>query len=249
MRTHLDSKTQDNISKIPDKFFEDWGRNGVWDSCDGQYTEKTTVHDGDSAVDAFEKYTDYFDSVLDSWSPSSNSLVLVPCGSSKPIGSSTIHQKKIQAIKQGGLSDADIVIVSEPCTVVPPEYRLSLAAANYDFPPQYTVKEDYPAVFEIFTDRLAEWLTEMNYETIYPYLISGHQNKFDCAMDKLDTDPSVHDIPSASYNPRTGSYSGDRFKTLSDMIEKVKAVCSIKANSSSVTVNEDYRPFYQNRFN
>ena len=248
MRTHLDSETQDNISKISDEFFKDWGKDGVWASCNTQYTEKTVVQDRDSAFEAFMDYTDYFNSVLESWSPSSDSLVLVPCGSSKPIGSSTIHQKKVRAINQGGLSDADIVIVSEPCTVVPPEYRLSLAAANYDFPPQYTVKEDYPDVFELFTDRLAEWLDEMDYDTIYPYLISGHQTKFDCAMKKMDTKPSVHTVPSASYNPETGAYSGDRFKTLPDMIEKVKAVCSIKANES-VPIQEEYKSFYQDRFN
>lgn len=247
MREHLDTNTKDNIEKIPDSFFAEWGKDGVWDACDGMYKNKTVIQNGEDALNAFKHYTTYFEKILQSWSKSSDTLVLVPCGSSKPIGSSTIHQKKIKAIRQGGLPNADIVIVSEPCTVVPPVYRLSLAAANYDFPPQYTDKNDHPEVFNLFTDRLAKWLDKMDYDTIYPYLISGHKSKFDVAVEKMNSNPTIHSIPSASYNPETESYSGDRFKKQSDMIQKVKAVCAIKANQD-IQVAENYKKFYQGRF-
>ena len=247
MREHLDADTESNLQKIPESLCTKWGHDGVWDSCNGMYREKTVVRSGEDAIEAFEHYTEYFTSMLDEWVPSSDTLVLVPCGASKPIGSSTIHQKKVSAIREGGLQDADVVVVSEPCTIVPPEYRLSLAAANYDFPPQFTEKDSYPDVFEVFTDRLAQWLDKMDYDTIYPYLISGHQSKFDAALGKMDTDPTVYSIPSASYNAQTESYSGDRFKKLEDMREKVKAVLRVKAGEE-ITVNPEYKSFYQSRF-
>jgi len=246
MKHHLDSETRAGVDNIPDEFFNSWGKNGVWSPCEESYIEKTTVRSGKEALDAFESYTEYFNHILDSWEPSSDDLVLVPCGASKPIGSSTIHQKKVRAIRNGGLADADIVIVSEPCTIVPPEYRLSLPASNYDFPPEYTVQSDYPNVFKLFTDRLAEWLDAMEYESIFPYLISGHQNKFDVAREKMETKPSVYNIPSASYNTETGSYSGDRFKKQHEMIQKVRAVCQFKADRN-VSVGEEYADFYQTR--
>lgn len=246
MKHHLDVGTRENLEKIPDSFLE-WGRGGVWSPFDGKYSEKTVVRDGDEALQAFEVYTEYFEHVLDSWGPTSDTLVLVPCGSSKPIGSSTIHQKKVRAIRNGGLEDADVVVVSEPCTVVPPEYRLSVPAANYDFPPEFTVQEEYPEVFELFIDRLAEWMDEMGYEEIFPYLISGHQNKFDVALEKMEGDPTVYEIPSASYNVDTEAYSGDRFKKQGEMDEKIRAVCRFKADRD-VSVDESYAGFYRGRW-
>jgi predicted RNA-binding protein len=153
----------------------------------------------------------------------------------------------VSAIRDGGLEDSDIVIVSELCAIVPPEYRLSVPAANYDFPPEYTVKDEYPEVFNIFTDRLAEWMDKMDYETIYPFLISGHQSKFDAAMEKMETNPTVHTVPSASFNPETGSYSGDRFKTLDDITMKVRAVLSVRAGKD-VELPEKYGEFYADRW-
>lgn len=246
-RECLDDETQNNIEKIPDEMQDSWGCDGVWEPCDGVYEEKTQVRSGTDALEAFERYTEYFETVLDEWEPESDELVLVPCGASKPIGSSTLHQKKVSAIRDGGLEDADIVIVSEPCAIVPPKYRLSVPAANYDFPPEYTVKEDHPEVFEVFTDRLAEWMDKMDYDTIYPFLISGHQSKFEAALEKMETDPTVHTVPSASFNPETESYSGDRFKTLDDMTMKVRAVLSVRAEKD-VELPSEYGDFYKNRW-
>lgn len=247
MKSELDSETKSNITNIPSELRSKWGRNGVWDQFTEDYSEKTVVRSGSDALEAFEHYTDYFNTVINNWTPSSDKLVLVPCGSSKPIGSSTIHQKKVEAIREGGLSDADIVVVSEPCTIVPPEYRLSLPAANYDFPPEYTVESDYPEVFDLFTDRLAYWLDMMDYDEVYPYLISGHQNKFDAALEKMDTNPDVYSIPSASYNVETESYSGDRFKKQEEINQKVAAVCKYKAGED-VTVDDGYDEFYSERW-
>lgn len=248
MESHLDDETVKNIEKIPSDRFDSWGRDGVWSPCDGQYADKTTVTSGETAVDAFEHYTAYYNQVCESWSPSSDTLVLVPCGATKPIGSSTLHQKKVRAVREGGLTEADIVIVSEPCTIVPPEYRLSLPAANYDFPPEFTVKSDYPAVFEVFTDRLANWLDLMDYEMIYPYLISGHQTKFDAALEKMDSTPNVYEIPTASFNADTESYSGDMFKKQADMSRKVAAVRKYKAGVSDVELPKPHDSFYADRW-
>lgn len=247
MKYHLDEETQAGVDNIPSEFFEAWGRDGVWSPCNEEYADKTVVRSGSDALEAFEAYTEYFNHIIDSWEPTSDRIVLVPCGASKPIGSSTIHQKKIRAIRNGGLADADIVIVSEPCTIVPPEYRLSLPAANYDFPPEYTVREDHPEVFELFTDRLAEWMDAMEYDEIFPYLISGHQNKFDVAYEKMETSPPVYNIPSASYNDETESYSGDRFKKQSEMNEKVRAVCKYKSGDD-VVVSDGFDAFYRERW-
>lgn len=246
-RHELDEETRDSLSRIPDQLFDAWGRSGVWAPFDGKYAEKTEVRSGQDARDAFETYTAYFERVLADWSPSSDTLVLLPCGSSKPIGSSTIHQKKVQAIRDGGLTDADIVVMSEPCTVVPPEYRLSLPAANYDFPPEYTEQDAYPAVFETFASRLATWLDAMDYDRIFPYLISGHMNKFNAALDRLETSPAVYRVPSASYNPTSESYAGDRFKKQEEMTMKVRGVRKHRVGAT-VELPDEYDSFYQTRF-
>lgn len=247
MKSVLDSEAQNKLERIPEEYRKKWGENGIWNPFNSKYNNKTIVKSGDEALEAFKYYTDYFEYVCDNWKKSSNTLVLVPCGSSKPIGSSTIHQKKINAIRDGGLKNADIVIISEPCTVVPPKYRLSIPAINYDFPPEFTDKKSHPEVFDLFTDRLAEWLDSMNYETIYPFLIKGHMNKFNVAVEKMERDPDVHSIPSASYNPDTGSYSGDRFKSQEDMIEKVKAVLKYKSQKK-ISHPEEYSDFYSDKF-
>lgn len=242
----LDTDTRDNIEKIPENFREQWGEN-FYNPCDEKYEEKTVVRSREDALAAFEKYTDYLDHVTENWSPTSDTLVLVPCGSSKPIGSSTIHQKKVRAVREAGLEDADIVIVSEPCVVVPPEYRLSIPAANYDFPPQYTDRDECPRVFDTFVDGLCTWLDAMNYDTIFPYLIQGHMNKFEAAMDRMNSEPDVHSIPSASYNPDTDSYSGDRFKKQDEITEKVRAVLRYKAGDD-VSVADGHDEFYEDRW-
>lgn len=243
----LDTETRENLNRIPNNLYDKWGRDGLWSPFDGRYQDKTVVRDGDDAIKAFEKYTEYFEHVLNSWDSTSDTVVLVPCGSSKPIGSSTLHQKKVQAIRDGGFTEADIVVVSEPCTVVPPDYRLSMPAANYDFPPQYTVREDYPKVFDVFVNRLAKWIDEMDYDLVVPYLISGHQNKFDAAVEQIDTSPEIIEIPSASYNPDSESYSGDRFKKQREITWKVKAVRKYKLGDN-VSLPDIVDDFFRDRF-
>jgi len=247
MDAHLDSETQSNIDNIPESYIDAWGNDGVWAPLDGKYAENTTVDSGSSAIDAFEFYTAYFEHICE-WEPTSDTAVFVPCGATKPIGASTLHQKKVRAIREGGFDDADIIIISEPCAIVPPEYRLSLPAANYDFPPEYTVAEEYPSVFEVFVERIAVWLDAMAYDVVVPYLISGHQKKFDAALELLDTSPSVVTIPTASYNPETDSYSGDMFKKQRDMSYKVKAVRKYKHGDLSVVLPESYASFYGERW-
>lgn len=247
MDAHLDAETQSNIDNIPDSHIDAWGNDGVWAPLNEKYAKKTTVDSGASAIEAFEFYTEYFEHICE-WEPKSETAVLVPCGATKPIGASTLHQKKVRAIREGGFTDADIIIISEPCAIVPPEYRLSLPAANYDFPPEYTVADEYPDVFEVFVERIAIWLDTMDYDVLVPYLISGHQRKFDSARKLMETSPSVVEIPTASYNPETGSYSGDMFKKQRDMSYKVSAVRKYRAGDSSVSLPEPYEAFYSERW-
>jgi Queuine tRNA-ribosyltransferases, contain PUA domain len=215
-----------------------------------KYRNRTTVGSAQEGIEAFEKYTEYFDYILSNWSPSSDKLVMVPCGSKKPIGSSSIHQKKIKAIRNAEyLKDADLVIMSEPCTVIPHEMRLSLPAVNYDFPPEYTEETKAEKVFNIFVRRLADWLEECNYDEIYPYLVSRHMNKFDAAVEMSDVSPDVYKIPGASYNADTDSYSGDLFKSQDDVNEKVLAVVALKSGKSpQAKTSDECIDFYRNRF-
>lgn len=248
----LDSETQENVQALPDSLYESWGRDGVWSPCSGCFVEKTVVESGRDARVAFLKYTRYFFDVLRDWTPDSNCVVLLPCGVKKPIGASAGHQKKLQAIRDGGLEKADVVVVSEPCTVVPPEYRLSLPAANYEFPPEYTARDSYPNVFNVFVERLALWLDEMGYDYVFAYLIRGHMNKFDAAVELMESSPEIVRIPSASFNPDSESFSGDRFKSLNDMMWKVRAVVQYKSSlnldSTGEGLPDAYDAFYSSRF-
>lgn len=249
--SELDPETKDNINGLDSDLCDSWSPSGcIWSPCNGKYIDKTVVRSGDDAINAFQEYTDYFTHILTEWSPDSDSLVLVPCGSEKPIGASSNHQKKISAIQKGGIDDADIVAMSEPCVVVPPKYRLSIPAVNYDFPPKYTNPENgYKRVFNIFADRLSIWLTAMEYDYIYTYLITGHKRKFDEAVSIANIEANIIDIPGASYNPESDSYSGDMFKKESDVVNKVKAVLKYKSSKyHPVSIPEKYDSFYRNKF-
>lgn len=256
---YLLDPVEERVSNLDSQTVQEWG--GV--ISDGtpsvspvvnedRYSNHTSVDSVTEAIAAFEKYTEYFEWLMDNWSPSAENLVLVPCGSQKPIGSSSIHQKKVSALEEAGyLSDSDLVIMSEPCTVIPHEYRLSLPAVNYDFPPEYTEEGRADEVFDIFVDRLVEWLEACEYDAVYPYLVSRHMNKFTTAVERMRNEPTVVEIPGASYNPDSDSYSGDLFKSQEDIVSKLRAVRAVKGSGSANcmdTLCSESKEFYLDRW-
>jgi predicted RNA-binding protein len=157
----------------------------------------------------------------------------------KPIGSSAIHQKKLEALSQAGLTpDADIMIISEPCTVVPHHWRLHRPPVNYDFPPEFTEESSAPAVFDVFTDRIAEFIDSMPYTTYYPYLVAGHQTKFDAALAKAEASPRVIRIPGSSIGLESEALSGDLFKSTTDIVAKLEVIRALKDGDETVDISQ-----------
>lgn len=260
----LTDEVRARVEACDQEMCAEWG--GVWsnDTChirplplDMNQTEQTRVRSVDDAHEAFAEYTGFFEYVLDEFEPTSDSVVIVPCGSMKPIGSSAGHQKKIKALKQADFYPrCDLVILSEPCTVIPHEMRLTAPAVNYDFPPEYTERDGAPEVFDTFADRLATWIDETEYETIYPYLVRRHQNKFDAAVERANHDPTVVTVPGASANvdklleEGDAGYSGDQFKSTQDIATKLDFVRGFKdLNDEAYVANHppDVRRFYRGR--
>lgn len=205
----------------------------------GAYAETTIVRSVEDALAAFDAYTAWFEFVLSNFEPQSESCVLLPCGAMKPIGSSAIHQKKLEALSQAGLTpDADIMIISEPCTVVPHHWRLHRPPVNYDFPPEFTEESSAPAVFDVFTDRIAEFIDSMPYTTYYPYLVAGHQTKFDAALAKAEASPRVIRIPGSSIGLESEALSGDLFKSTTDIVAKLEVIRALKDGDETVDLSQ-----------
>jgi hypothetical protein len=129
------------------------------------------------------------------------------------------------------------MIISEPCTVVPHHWRLHKPPVNYDFPPEFTDQSVAPSVFDLFTDRIAEFIDSMPYTTYYPYLVAGHQEKFDAALAKAESTPRVVRIPGSSIGLSSGALSGDLFKSTEDMVAKVNVIRAFKDGDSSVDLS------------
>lgn len=214
----------DNIDKNK---CEEWGgkvEDGVCNLTEhnGKYEEKTVVRSCEDGQEAFEKYTDYYENTL-SKDKDSDCVVFIPCGSSKPIGCGGDARKKAESLEKEGITqECDVVIISEPATVIPHDERLKKPAANYDFPPKFAKEENCPEVNEVFTDRLAEFIEKKEYETIRPYLISHHTEIFEKSMEKADTDAEVKTIPPSSYSEKAGRRISDRFATEEQVREKLR---------------------------
>lgn len=187
-----------------------------------QYRQRTVVRSIDDALEAFAKYTEYAEHVLETFTPTHSEAVLLPCGSSKPIGSSSIHSRKLAAIEAAGLADrCDVLILSEPCTIVPHNERLTLAAANYDFPPEFTAKATAPDVHAEFAKRVARFVEHAEYDRIYAYLPKGHRAVFESAIELVDDRTQVVHIPGASFNPESGAYCGDLMQSTETIAAKL----------------------------
>lgn len=236
----------------------EWG--GVWDEEtetarvqplpleDSPYIEPTRVESVADANLAFDKYTQFFEYVLNNHAPENDEVVLLPCGSNKPIGSSSIHKKKLNALDEAGYMErCDIAIVSEPCTIIPHEMRLSRPAVNYDFPPEFTEASRAPEVFDVFTTRLAEWLDVTPYSRAYAYLVEGHMNKLRAAHTKATSPPEIVVLPGASLNSETENYSGDLFKSTSDVATKLAAIHSLVSDVETGT-SSSMKEFYREKY-
>jgi len=250
----LDSSVRENVERLDKQTCEEWG--GVWKDdtahvtqyVDEKYITKTEITDHQSAIDAFEKYTEFTDYVINEMEANSESVIIVPCGSTKPVGASASHKKKITAIKESKLyPHCDISIMSEPCSIFPHDMRLSVAATNYDFPPEYTEQSSYPDVFETMAERLAEWIDEREYETIYTYLFARHQNKFERAIEIADANPRVIRIPGASYNHESDNYSGDQFKSTENIFHKLEMVNGLANGEDTSHIPKPTQSFYKSR--
>lgn len=187
-----------------------------------KYKEKTTVRNCKDALQAFKKYTDYFNYVKQQ-PRKNNKALFLPCAAKKPIGIAGDARKKIDAIESLGIDDYfDVLILSEPATVIPNNERLLEPAINYDFPPKYAKKENCPRVFEVFTDRLAEFLELRNYDKVFTYLIKHHNCIFQEGMNKASVGTMVEEVPSSSYSEKAGRRISDRFATLEQIQKKLK---------------------------
>ena len=255
----LHPDVRDRVEALDLGTCEEWGGDWVDGVCRvrplplaADHSERTVVRSAADGLDAFERYTDFFEYVLETHERTSDTAVLLPCGAQKPIGSSAIHQKKLDALAAAGYRPAgEVIIISEPCTVIPHGMRLSRPAVNYDFPPEYTDPNEAPAVFDIFTDRLARWIDESGYETLVAYLVSGHMEKLDAALEKCDASPKVVRIPGASLGLESMAYSGDLFKSLDDITAKLEFVRAYKDEGDTDLVadrSEEVREFYAERF-
>ena len=254
---HLPDEVRERVERLDRDTCEEWG--GIWhdetahvrESVSTSYNTPTKVRSPSDARAAFSKYTDWFEFVLDAHEPQSDKCVLLPCGANKPIGSSAIHQKKVQALKDADFyPECDIIIISEPCTVVPHDMRLHVAPTNYDFPPEFTERDTAPEVFETFTDRIAQFIDEMPYETYYPYLVQGHQEKFDTALEKATSNPRVVRIPGSSLGLDSHNLSGDLFKSLEDITTKLEMVRALADEDDPSLVAhhpDDVCEFYADR--
>lgn len=259
----LPSDVRTRVENLDRETCDNWG--GIWNdgTCrvrpfpgDASYTTHTQVRSPEDALRAFLDYTDWFEHALTTYEPASSECVLLPCGSQKPIGSSAIHQKKLTALKNADFYPrCDIIIISEPCTIIPHEWRLHRPPVNYDFPPEYTEQDTAPDVYELFTDRLSRFIDAMDYDVYHPYLVSGHQDKFETAVEKAETNPTTIRIPGSSYGIESGNLSGDLFKSVDDITAKLDMVDALVEHGDRTRVShypdglidayasrEDYQP-------
>ncbi len=79
----------------------------------------------------------WFQFVINNWRPRHDNVVLVPCAKTKPFHRSITHRNFLKNLWESWLNDEiDLVIVSEPLTVVPAEYDYPEAQYPlYDYPP------------------------------------------------------------------------------------------------------------------
>jgi predicted RNA-binding protein len=224
----LADEVRSRVESLDRDLCTEWGGEWIGDTATvtnpaGEtYRDRTVVRSVQDALDAFEKYEQYAQHVLATFEPSNPDAVMLPCGANKPIGSSSIHRRKLDALEAAGYTDTcDTLILSEPCTIVPHNERLTLAAANYDFPPEYTDRNTAPAVHAEFAERVARFIDSTDYGTIYAYLPAGHWSVLESALDRTDGSTDVVRVPGASFNPETGSFCGDLMQSAETIAAKL----------------------------
>lgn len=87
--------------------------------------------------------TKWFEFVMDNWEPRHDVVILIPCASTKPFHKSVTHRNFLRNLWVAWLNDEiDLVIVSEPLTVVPAEYDYPEPIYPiYDYPPSLIKKK------------------------------------------------------------------------------------------------------------
>ncbi len=91
-----------------------------------------------------EESDKWFRFVMKQWKPRHDTVILIPCASTKPFHRSVTHRNFLRYLWQAWLKDRiDLVIVSEPLTIVPAEYDYPEPIYPlYDYPPDLIKKEN-----------------------------------------------------------------------------------------------------------
>jgi hypothetical protein len=94
-------------------------------------------------------------------------------------------------------------------------------------------------------NKLTTFFEEMNYDIVMPYLVEGHQNKMNRAVNNSDVEQVR--IPGASLNPKTMNCSGDYFKSTDDITTKIEITIGLKYDNSWISDNlsEEVVSYYE----
>lgn len=118
---------------------------------------------------------EWFEFIRKNWYPLTGKVVLIPCSSKKPYHSSVTHAffSKLWRLWRDG--KIDLVIVSEPLTVVPAEFDFPEPKYPlYEYPPSFIKQENGIAKKErkIWRERMKIFLRRNSAEyffILYPY--------------------------------------------------------------------------------
>lgn len=120
---------------------------------------------------------EWFRFVISKWRPKHDTVILIPCASTKPFYKSITHRNFLKPLWKAWLNDEiDLVIVSEPLTVVPAEFDYpNPIYPIYDYPPEIIKEESDFSKLErsIWRYRLTLFMRLIGqrncYFILYPY--------------------------------------------------------------------------------
>jgi len=119
--------------------------------------------------------SEWFEFIRKNWHPSTGKVVLIPCSSKKPYHSSVTHTFFSQLWRLWRDGKIDLVIVSEPLTVVPAEFDFPKPKYPlYEYPPSFIKQKNGIAEKErkIWRERMETFLRRNSAEyffILYPY--------------------------------------------------------------------------------
>ncbi len=121
----------------------------------------------------------WYECVLREWKPRSNLIILIPCARRKPYHKSVTHRYFFKKVWELWKKDmCDLVILSEPLTVVPAEYDYPCPKYPlYDYPPAIIKKKNHFSKSEvaIWRSRLRRFLSIHNQHACYFILYKYHR--------------------------------------------------------------------------